>query len=317
MSATSLEPAPLRREHPAVRGGAWPAQQRPSGAGRHRLHHLALGQKKEGLRELERAIDGYRVAAASQPKAAAQPDPATEEKIFDLRREHLFQSDRFSGDAALTIQPGVGAEPRFADAQRASGSQFGAELFWAPPLPGKGSGEGNARRFQLSTRLFAALDDDTLAPKWESAQLAAGVRYRPLENQNLVLSFERLSASAQDARDGWLPRAMWSWQDGGDIEPFKRHWNYTSLFADVSYVWASSSSWQALGQVVQGRAFKLTDRTALIPHDHRGRPRGLGFRAEGRGGGRAWGRGRWPAGSPRTGTTRHRNACSSILSTAS
>jgi tetratricopeptide (TPR) repeat protein len=229
-------------------------------------NHLALGQKKEGLRELERAIDGYRVAAASQPKAAAQPDPATEEKIFDLRREHMFQSDRFSGDTALTIQPGVGAEPRFADAQRASGSQFGAELFWAPPLPGKGSGEGNASRFQLSTRLFAALDDDTLAPKWDSAQLAAGVRYRPLEKQNLVLSFERLIGLGEDARDGWLPRAMWSWQDGGDIEPFKQHWNYTSLFADVSYVWASSSSWQALGQVVQGRAFKLTDRTALIPH---------------------------------------------------
>jgi Tfp pilus assembly protein PilF len=228
-------------------------------------NHLALGQKKEGLRELERAIDGYRVAAASQPKAAAQPDPTAEEKIFDLRREHMFRSDRFSGNAALTIQPGVGAEPRFADAQRASGSQFGAELFWAP-LPGKGSGEGNASRFQLSTRLFAALDDDTLAPKWDSAQLAAGVSYRPLENQNLVLSFERLIGLGEDAGDGWLPRAMWSWQDGGDIEPFKQHWNYTSLFADVSYVWASSSSWQALGQVVQGRAFKLNDRMALIPH---------------------------------------------------
>jgi tetratricopeptide (TPR) repeat protein len=219
-------------------------------------NHLALGHQKEGLRELERAIDGYHAAAA------AQPDPAVEQKIFDLRREHMFRSDRFSGGAALTIQPGAGDEPRLADAQRAGGSQFGAELFWTPPWP---SGKSTSQ-FQLSTRLFATLDDDTLAPKRDSTQLAAGMRYRPLQDQNLVLSFERLIGLGQDARDGWLPRAMWSWQDGGDIEPFKQHWNYTSLFADVSYVWASSSSWQALGQIVQGRSFKLTDRTALTPH---------------------------------------------------
>lgn len=219
-------------------------------------NHLALGQKQEGLRELERAIDGYRA------EAVAQADPATERKLFDLRREHMYRQGRFAGDAALTIQPGIGADPSFADAQRVSGSQFGAELFWAPPVPGW----NDENRFQLSARLFTTLDSDTLAPEWETTQLAVGARYRPLAGQNLVLSFERLIGLGDEARDAWLPRVMWSWQDGGYIQPFEPSWNFTSLYADLAYVWDSPSSWQALGEARQGRSFRLDDRTALTPY---------------------------------------------------
>jgi hypothetical protein len=101
-----------------------------------------------------------------------------------------------------------------------------------------------------------------------TAQLAVGARYRPFQDHNLVLSFERLVGLGSAARDGWMPRAMWSWEDGGYVQLGRRSWNYTSLFADLSYVFGSSTSpsWQALGQVVQGRSFRIDDRTSFTPH---------------------------------------------------
>ncbi len=141
-------------------------------------------------------------------------------------------------------------------------SQGGLELNWRPP----GIGFRNDRIFTVFARLLWANRFQSLAVNSESAQLGVGVRYKPLRQQNLFFSGERLVRLGDVALNSWLVRTTYSASQGELPWITTRPALYSTAFADVAYFTAAPATWLYLGQARVGFSAPLSARTLLSPH---------------------------------------------------
>lgn len=206
---------------------------------------------------------GDRQGAAGAFRAAidngAGQGEADETHLYRLRRE-IEQLERSTYGYAFAGYRSEQAIPNPLQ-QGASETQIGAEAGWRPDaLRDLGGGVTIYGRGYVSTEPGTFdLNEDTL-------QFGAGARWRPFRDHDFNVSAERLIAGGDLARDAWLLRASYGWTDGYDWNPSRDSWNYTALYADVSYIPDDPQFLSAYASARQGRRFRIADRWAVTPY---------------------------------------------------
>lgn len=234
---------------------------------------------------LARAPDkplAIRALIAQQPVASgeavpAQPLPAAVATMQLAKAEAPAAERMFA-----LLEPAAGPEPRIALPASARRWQTSAYLMSRAnepdrlragrPVPGLGGSQmvagasyrvagSPSQPVEVGVRLATALADRPGASAWASAQMAAGVSFRPLSGVNLVVAGERLIAAGRDSRDAWMLRTAWSAGPGpvsGGIG-----W---SLDAQAAVIGARQRDLFAGADIRVGRKFHLGSAISVAPY---------------------------------------------------
>jgi Tfp pilus assembly protein PilF len=209
---------------------------------------IAAGDRQGAARAFRAAIDN-----------GAGQGEADETHLYRLRRE-IEQLERSTYGYAFAGYRSEAAIPNPLQ-QGASETQIGAEAGWRPDaLRDLGGG------VTIYGRGYVSTDPGTFDPNEDTLQFGAGARWRPFRDHDFNVSAERLIAGGDLARDAWLLRASYGWTDGYDWNPSRDSWNYTALYADVSYIPDSPEFLSAYASARQGRRFRIADRWAVTPY---------------------------------------------------
>ena len=110
--------------------------------------------------------------------------------------------------------------------------QGGVELYWQPPV----IGYRNGQTLQLFARAYENFRNGISGPTgWKTLQETAGLRYKPLESQNIVFTAERLFAVGQSSVNDWLFRIGYSTGAGGDQRLDRTNWASWQVYGEAAY----------------------------------------------------------------------------------
>jgi adsorption protein A len=215
---------------------------------------LRRNSDKEAIGYFKRTVDA---AEALQLKLEPQ-------LLFNTRREIAEVSRRWGVLASLTYRNEGGVVPGFGVAQ-GSGStkalQSGVEVYWRP------FGYRNGRYVEVFARGFTTLDSQSgSATGSDSLQTALGLRWKPLSQQNAVLSLSRVFTHG--GSDDWLAQAAYSVDYGTDLRVDVPSWWTTRLSTEVGRYLENPQTY-GLANVQVGRSYRLGPpqaRTVLFPH---------------------------------------------------
>ncbi|MBC5765143.1 NfrA family protein [Ramlibacter albus] len=207
-------------------------------------------QDAQAVEYFKRAIDANE---AMQLKMDPQMQFATRRTISELER-------KWGVLASVTYSRSGTAGPGFGVTSPGSirTTQAGAEAYWRP------WGFMNGRFVELFIRGFETLDSQRGGVTGgDSFEGAAGIRWKPLSTQNVVLSFSRLFGNATS---DWLAQAAFSHDVGGDLRVDVPSWWTTRIAAEVGR-YISPTHTYALGSVLVGRSYRMGDgRWVVLPH---------------------------------------------------
>jgi tetratricopeptide (TPR) repeat protein len=184
--------------------------------------------------------------------------------VYDTRRTIADVSRKWGVLASLTSRNGSGVTPG-AGITGTGGSrrttQAGAEAYYRP------WGFRNGEFVEVFVRGFAALHtEDGGGPNgMPSFQGGAGVRWKPMTTQNLVLSFSRTFGPRVD--EDWLAQIGYSWDYGTDLRVDAPSWWTTRLAAEVGRYLENGVNYGVASAMV-GRSYVLggDGRTVVYPH---------------------------------------------------
>lgn len=246
-----------------------------------RRHDAELGYAAYAQRDYKSAIQHFEQALKTSPgkrdirlqlayayKITGQNDLAVQNfktaidsggQNFALRREVEQLENRFEVSSyAIYRDESSSTRQLGADLTR---SQTGLEVSYQP----ENIGFRNGRKFQIYGRLLSAMKQDSLAIDPDSHQGGIGLRLKPLANQNLVLSAERLVKVGEFARNDWMIRAGYSYDHGTDYQPDKAGWWSYSLYLDAALIDPSSPDIFLTSQVTGGYSMTLAEGLVLQP----------------------------------------------------
>lgn len=189
-------------------------------------------------------------------------DPDTDPALlYGVRRETQSLQDRFGGEVFVAYRSAGSGTGLILPEQDSSFSQAGAQGIWRP----HGLYEGG-RGLSLFMRGFVTLEEESLKPRDETLQFGAGISFKPFAAHNLNLTAERLFKGGELARNSWLGQVSYGWSDGIDWNPAADSWNYTSAYADLTFIFDDPEFTSAFASVRQGRRFAVAPNRALTPY---------------------------------------------------
>ena len=181
--------------------------------------------------------------------------------LFNTRRAVADLSRQTGFVASLTYRNAVSG----AGVARGAGSdtlQAGVEGYWRP------WGYRNGRYVELFVRAFESLySKGGGATGGQTLQSAAGIRYKPLSEANLVASLSRVFRPA-GVRDDWLAQLGYSGDSGSDYRVDVPDWWTTRSFVEAGRYLDAKETY-ALARVEAGRSMKVGDgdgKWILFPH---------------------------------------------------
>ena len=186
------------------------------------------------------------------------------ELLFNTRRAVAEVSRQWGLIASLSYRgavSGLGVNP----STGADTLQGGVEAYWRP------WGYQNGQYAEVFARAFQTLYNQGGPTGGQTLQAAVGMRYKPLTEQNMVLSFSRV-ISPSGGRNDWLAQLGYSAGRGTDLRVDVPSW-WTSRVSAEAGRYLSAGQTYALGEVQAGRSFRLGDRSGaadgrwvLFPH---------------------------------------------------
>ncbi|CAN5569123.1 hypothetical protein BH11PSE7_BH11PSE7_34000 [soil metagenome] len=183
---------------------------------------------------------------------------------FDTRRAVSEITRRWGLLASLTYRNGGGAVPGFGVGSGGLGTktlQAGVEAYWRP------FGYQGGHYVELFARAFESLYSQAGgATGGDSLQAALGIRWKPLTDQNAVLSLSRVFA--RNGNDDWLAQAAYSYDVGSDLRVDVPSW-WTTRFSAEAGRYIEHPQTYALASVMTGRSWRINDpdgRTVVFPH---------------------------------------------------
>lgn len=175
-----------------------------------------IGQNDEAVKMFEASLD-----------ADEHQHEFDEQRRFGYRRE-VQQLERTWG-FVVSLPYQVSA---FSYQGTVSVLQPGIEAYWQPPK----IGFRNGRILQFFVRGYGTAYDGsgnvTGAP---TLQGSIGARYKPLVDQNLVLSAERLVRIGSQSQNDWLARLGYSSEAGNDLRVTEPSWRAWQAYAEADY----------------------------------------------------------------------------------
>ena len=234
--------------------------------------YMRMGDNDRALEWFKRAIDKRRerTATVQLAQAPGAPLPAIErpredEDVRALRDEVRKLSETWSLSAYQSVRGGSGDRPSTVSGFDSSGlipSQGGVELAWRPPVIGL----RDERTLDVFARMLWSNEPGSLRIQGASRQAGVGVRFKPLREQSLYFTVERLIKIGDNAQDDWLLRASYGWSDGYEMRANQDAWNYTTLFADVGAFTDPLHTRALYLEGRQGRSYRVGDRWIVTPH---------------------------------------------------
>jgi len=208
----------------------------------------------------ELAIDDV---APAPTETADDVQRRQEEELHQLRREVTKLENQFDFSLYQSYRAKSGPGPAVPGALSGGviPSQGGAEVAFTPPK----IGFRDERIFQVYGRVLWSNDPNSISIDGDTLQGGVGARYKPLREQSLWLSVERLIKVGDLAQNSWLARVMYGWQDGYDVKPLRDSWNYTLFYGDAGYFF-NGDVFAFYGEARQGWTFNFGDRVLLTPH---------------------------------------------------
>ncbi len=143
--------------------------------------------------------------------------------------------------------------------------QPGIEAYWQPPT----IGNRNGRLFQFFVRGYGtAYDGSGNVTGLPTLQGSVGARYKPLVDQNLVLSGERLVRIGSLSQNDWLLRLGYSSEAGNDLRVTEGSWRAWQVYAEADY-FLHQGRYVLYSQLRYGHTWAITqisDHLTVYPH---------------------------------------------------
>lgn len=150
-----------------------------------------------------------------------------EQRRFGYRRE-VQQLERTWG-FVLSVPYQVSA---FTPQGTVNVLQPGIEAYWQPPK----IGYQNGRILQLFVRGYGtAYDGSGNVTGMPTVQGSVGARYKPIADQNLVITAERLVRIGRFSTNDWLARLGYSSEAGSDLRVTQPSWRSWQVYAEADY----------------------------------------------------------------------------------
>ncbi|MGG1948604.1 bacteriophage N4 adsorption protein A [Trinickia sp. NRRL B-1857] len=208
-----------------------------------------IGQNDEAVKMFEASLD-----------ADEHQHEFDEQRRFGYRRE-VQQLERTWG-FVVSLPYQVSA---FSYQGTVSVLQPGIEAYWQPPK----IGFRNGRILQFFVRGYGTAYDGsgnvTGAP---TLQGSIGARYKPLVDQNLVLSAERLVRIGSQSQNDWLARLGYSSEAGNDLRVTEPSWRAWQVYAEADY-FLHQGRYVLYSQLRYGHTWAVTqisDHLTVYPH---------------------------------------------------
>jgi hypothetical protein len=205
-----------------------------------------------------KAIDG--AAVDSAPGGSSRR--TAERELFRLRGEVRTLNERYSVTGYMGYRSNSGTGAASIGGGGVLRSQGGVEFAYRPERIGFRAG----RIFQLAGRILWNMKPDSFRLDSDSMQAGIGVRYHPLESQNLFVSAERIAGLGRAVDGGWLWRGLYSWSRGRDVVPGAGFSNYSLIFGDAGYLTSRGGTTAAYAELHQGAAFSMRRSVLIKPH---------------------------------------------------
>lgn len=143
--------------------------------------------------------------------------------------------------------------------------QPGIEAYWQPPK----IGYQNGRILQFFVRGYGtAYDGSGNVTGLPTLQGSVGARYKPLVDQNLVLSAERLVRLGSLSQNDWLARLGYSSEAGSDLRVTEPSWRAWQVYAEADY-FLHQGRYVLYSQLRYGHTWAVpavSDHLTVYPH---------------------------------------------------
>jgi len=143
--------------------------------------------------------------------------------------------------------------------------QPGIEAYWQPPK----IGYQNGRILQFFVRGYGtAYDGSGNVTGLPTLQGSVGVRYKPLVDQNLVLSAERLVRLGSLSQNDWLARLGYSSEAGSDLRVTEPSWRAWQIYLEADY-FLHQGRYILYSQLRYGHTWAvnaISDHLTVYPH---------------------------------------------------
>lgn len=121
-------------------------------------------------------------------------------------------------------------------------------------------------KLHLYARMLGALKDGEIAFDRDSTQAGIGVRYKPFQGHNLVLSAERLIAVGAFARNDWMLRAGYSLDLGAAYRDDRDGWWSATFYLDTALIHPTDPDIFLTFQGITRFNWKIRPDLILRPH---------------------------------------------------
>lgn len=139
------------------------------------------------------------------------------------------------------------------------------EAYWQPPV----IGYRNGRIFQLFVRAYgSAYDGSGDVAGLPTTQASVGALYKPLVDQNIVFSFERLIRVGRLSLNDWLAQLSYSTEAGTDLQVAVPDWRSWQVFANAAY-FLKQGRYILSAEMRYGHTWRMHwmhDRLTFYPH---------------------------------------------------
>jgi len=211
------------------------------------------GRNEDAARWFKRALD-----------ASAGGDlPLSRQTRFGLKRE-IGQLERSWGLYSSLIYGGEGVGSLSTRHSAGHALQNINELYWRPPVVGYRDGATVETFLRTAMTMTDELGNATGV---RTLQGSAGLRWKPLAEQNGILELSRLFHLGSTSRSDWLGRAAYSTGEGGDLRYDRTDWPFWQVYGEGGFYYKKSQK-LANAEARAGWAFrdpKNDNRLLFIP----------------------------------------------------
>lgn len=208
-----------------------------------------LGDNDEAVKLFEASLDAddHEHAFDDQRRFGYRREVQQLERSWGLVVSLPYQVSAFSYQGTVSVlQPGI-------------------EAYWQPPK----IGNRNGRLFQFFVRGYGtAYDGSGNVTGLPTLQGSVGARYKPLVDQNLVLSGERLVRLGSLSQNDWLARLGYSSEAGNDLRVTEPSWRAWQVYVEADY-FLHQGRYVLYSQLRYGHTWAITqisDHLTVYPH---------------------------------------------------
>lgn len=222
--------------------------------------HMKAGDNQQAVKRFKQALDRH----PSASEAASGESELWRKDAERINGEIAKLTNVINGVAYWSYRSGNARNTVLVPGGQTSGGltgEVGIEASFRPPV----IGFRDDRIFEIFGRVFGNQKNDSVSYNDTSTQAAIGVRYKPLQSENLWLSAERLLKIGDYALDDWLFRLLYSRGNGFSPVFGTFSQDYTLLYGEVDY-YVRNDTTAAHLEARKGAAFTFRGAYMLIPH---------------------------------------------------